>query len=451
MSPQPPKGYILLPEEKKDFVEPPKGYVLEPYKDPITAISEKVAPFVGRAAVEALPALGSIFGVPGILAGTATKTALKVARPDLVGEPPQGVAGGTADILKELLLNKVLPSGLSKLGGLALKTDMQGLGPTTALSLKNFPAVRDAAVKRMTETLSGRIYPETGVIEQGAQNTANKFGEMQDNISQLREAHPDIPPSKSIEFIDGKPQIVENPGGPHPLVQNAMDALADTFGRNRVGGMLIRMQKEAQNFGGDIARTQTYKEIANTTLSDVIHVQNAKLTAGPEFTNDLAVNRLLVNTGNPSEGTIDAAKALNELGGKNSEIYKEAMNPASYESMKKMLEKMAELEKTNTTDMVLGFSGRRLMWNAMGGAGLGMGLGHPGLGAVVGAAKAEAPVLTNMVLRKIMKNPETVQIVTQALTTPMKSPQAHTLNMVLTEILPRLIQGEADLAATPGR
>jgi len=419
----------------------------QPYKDPITAATEKVAPWLGRAATEALPAIGSFAGAGGTLIGTGISQMMKRARPDLFGEQPQG-SDSLVNAGKELLLNNVLPAGLGKLGGLALKTDMQGIGATVASKLSNFPAVREGVVKQLTQQANKRLYPESGIIEQGAENASGRLGEMQNNIDSLRELHPDLPPTKSLEFIGGKPQVVETPGGPHPQVQAAMDHLGDVFGRNRVGGMLLRMQKEATAFNGDIARTQTYKQISSTTLSDIVHVQNAKMTAGPEFTNDIAVNKILTGAGDPTGGTINATKALGELSGKNSEIYKEAMNPASYDSLNKMLVKMKGLEDHNITDTIIAFSSRRLIWNLAGGAGLGALAGHPITG-ILGGAAAETPVLTNLMLRKIMQNPETVKLVTLAMETPKAAPQAGFLQKALTQVLPRIIQGEADLAAMP--
>src|ERR1035437_1734215 len=423
----------------------------QPYKDPITTATEKVAPWLGRAAREALPAIGSFAGPGGTLIGTGISQMMKRSRPDLFGEQQRDFNGDSlVNAGKELLLNNVLPAGLGKLGGLALKTDMQGIGATVASKLSNFPAVREGVVKQLTQQINKRLYPESQVIEQGAENASGRLGEMQDTISSLKEQYPDLPPTKSLEIVGGKPQVVETPGGPHPQVQAAMDHLGDVFGRNRVGGMLLRMQKEATAFDGDIARTQAYKQISSTTLSDIVHVQNAKMTAGPQFTNDIAVNKILTGAGDPTGGTIDATKALGELGGKNSEIYKEAMNPASYDSLNKMLVKMKGLEDHNITDTIISFSNRRIIWNLAGGAGLGALAGHPITG-ILGGAAAEAPVLTNLMLRKIMQNPETVKLVTLAMETPKAAPQAGFIQKALTQVLPRIIQGEADLAAMPQR
>src|ERR1035437_6740256 len=142
MAPQPPGGYVLEPQD--EGVKPPKGYVLEPYKDPITAATEKVAPWLGRAATEALPAIGSFAGAGGTLIGTGISQMMKRSRPDLFGEQQRDFNGDSlVNAGKELLLNNVLPAGLGKLGGLALKTDMQGIGATVASKLSNFPAVRE--------------------------------------------------------------------------------------------------------------------------------------------------------------------------------------------------------------------------------------------------------------------------------------------------------------------
>src|SRR5674476_159294 len=193
--PQPPKGYenyIQIPKESPDLVAPPKGYEnYIPYKDPITAATEKVAPWLGRAATEALPAIGSLAGAGGTLVGTGISQMMKRARPDLFGEQSQGT-DSLVNAGKELLLNNVLPAGLGKLGGLALKTDMQGIGATVAAKLSNFPAVREGVVKQLTQQINKRLYPESGIIEQGAENAAGRMQDMSSMISYQRELHPDL-------------------------------------------------------------------------------------------------------------------------------------------------------------------------------------------------------------------------------------------------------------------
>src|SRR5674476_128975 len=106
------------------------------------------------------------------------------------------------------------------------------------------------------------------------------------------------------------PAIGSFAGAGGTLVGTAIAHLNNMFGKNKVGGMLIQMQKESASVGGDIARTQTYKQISSTTLSDIVHVQNAKMTAGSEFTNDIAVNKILTGAGGTTGNTIDAGKAF---------------------------------------------------------------------------------------------------------------------------------------------
>lgn len=427
------------------------------FANPITATSEKVAPWAGRAATEALPAIGSFVGVGGTLVGTGISQMMKRARPDLFGEQPQGIDAGL-NAGKELLLNNVLPAGLGKLGGLALKTDMQGIGPTIAAKLSNFPAVRNALTKNVADQAFARLYQREPIIEQGAENVAQKYGEMKDAVSSLREQYPDIPSSnytkfssaESQKFPNGVPISVETPGGPHPQVQAAMDHLGEVFGKNRIGGMLRTMQKEAQTADGDIARTQTYKEIANTTLSDVANTHNARIAAGQEFTNDMAVNKLLTQHADPVAGTINAAAVLKEMGGVNKGIYDEAMNPASKKSFEGLMGELTGYEKKNVTDRVISFTQGHLVWNLAGGAGIGALFGHPLSGAALGLLKT-APIATDLMLRRIMQNPETVQLVRLALKTPLDSTAAPFLQKALTQILPRIIQGEADLATVPSQ
>ena len=193
-----PKGYenyISIPVSANPEIKDtslPKGYEKYiPYKDPITAATEKVAPWLGRAATEALPAIGSFAGAGGTLIGTGISQMMKRARPDLFGEQPQG-SDSLVNAGKELLLNNVLPAGLGKLGGLALKTDMQGIGATVASKLSNFPAVREGIVKQLTQQANKRLYPESGIIEQGAENAASRMGELHDAI--------DVPGTDAVSY-----------------------------------------------------------------------------------------------------------------------------------------------------------------------------------------------------------------------------------------------------------
>lgn len=398
MAPQPPGGYVLEPQDES--VKPPKGYVLEPYKDPITAATEKVAPWLGRAATEALPAIGSFAGPGGTLIGTGISQMMKRARPDLFGEQPQG-ADSLVNAGKELLLNNVLPAGLGKLGGLALKTDMQGIGATVATKLSNFPSVRNALTKNIADQAFSRLYQKEPLIEQGAANAGDTF--------------------------------TESP---------------DLFSQNKIGQKLFNLNSEYTQQATDPIRTQGYNDIENLLFKDQINAGNAKIVAGENFTNDMAVNRLLTRHADSAAGTIDAKAILKEMGGTNKGIYDTLMNPASQESFKGLMTEMAGYEKKNITDRIINFTQGHLVWNLAGGAGLGALFGHPLEGAALGALKT-APIATDLMLRRIMQNPETVKLVRLALKTPLSAPEAPFLQKALTQVLPRIIQGESDLATVP--
>jgi hypothetical protein len=463
--PQPPKGYenyIQIPKESPDLVAPPKGYEgYIPYENPITAASKKIAPLVGRYAAEALPAIGSLLGLAtpipgaalgGTLIGTGLMQRLKGMKPEMFGEPPQGW-DAAANATKEVLTNIYLPKIFGGLGGLALKTDMQGIGPAIAARLSNFPAVRQPIIQNIADQAFNRLYPKPSILEQGAVNASEKYGVLSDAIKKAKLDFPDLPPSRSLETVGGKLHLIESPGGSSPQVLATTKEMGDVFGENTVGAQLVKLHKEYLA-GTDVSGSQEFNSLGNIILRDLRQVRNAKIVAGPDLTNDLAVNHLLTTHGDPGAGTIDAKKILGELDGGDKELYNEAFLPASESSFKGLMKEMADLQDKNITDTVLSFSNRRLLWNLAGGTSgaiLGGLFGHAGIGAIAGGAAAETPVITNWMLGRIMQNPEAVKLVRAALTTSVKAPQAGLLQKALTQILPRIIQGEADLAFVPER
>jgi len=385
-----PKGYKLDPNPQMGNGELPAGYKLDPYKDPITATSEKVAPVLGRTLVEALPAFGSAFGMPGILAGTALKTAAKVARPDLVGEPPQGISGGTEDMIKEVLLNNALPAGLGKLGGLATQVGMHGVGPTLATKLPFFPSVREGAVKQ----LSGSLKEQIG-------DSYQALGDYQPIRIQPNKAE-----FQPVEITPGQEFKPFRKGQPfQPQTEPTVAAKGPT--------------KMVSSGGYDVIPGEVQK--AKDRLTELI-----------------------------TKDRIDAGKTLEELTGKNASLYADAMPTDVYQNSVNLLKTMKGLQSKGKMDMVLNYSGHKLLWSGAGlmtGGLTGAALGHP----IAGLALGGTPIVLNAMLDKIMANPETAKLVTLAMTTPAKAPQATLINRALTEVLPRLFQAGADIAATPER
>ena len=415
----------------------------------------KQAPYAGRATAEMLPLIGSVAGVGGTLAGTGAMLAAKKYDPETFGQYNPDIMDQMGETLKQLTIQHLVPGIMGKLGELGMAGYKAGVSKKNLAikTLQDFPAIRDA---RLRETfmpqVMNKVFPESSIVEQGGVNAANYHKELVDNILAAQKEFPDLPPSKSLEIINGVPQVIEKAGGKSPEVLAAESKLGDVYGQNKVGGMLRKINQEADNFNRGAAASTAVKDVTRETLRDKKMVENALLTGGQNYTHDIAVNQIVAHAGNPVEGTIDAKKALDLIGGDKEEIYKTAMGPG-YDKFKSLLETMKGLQDKNNIDNILSFSGRRLMWNMLGGGSmLHFGLGvSPILGAAAGAAKAEAPVITNWMLGKAMRNPQAVQLLELALKTPKSSPQAPFVQKLLTEILPRVIQSEAALAATPDR
>jgi len=212
----------------------------------------------------------------------------------------------------------------------------------------------------------------------------------------------------------------------HPAVQQAMQDLEDTFGKNKVGRQLVNLQKDIQA-GVDVAGSQTYKQIADTALADLTHVRNWKLAAGPEGVQDLAINKLL-QAGAGKEGILDSGKILGELAGKKSEIYSEAISPQTLSDFKDMVNEIHSQQAGHgISDAIIKYSKGRLLWAS------GLFGGIHGAFTLPGIAAAGTTV-TNSMLARAMQNPETAQIVVQALRTPVNSPQAQMLSQSLASI-----------------
>ncbi len=361
------------------------GKILD-FKSPIPTQNE-----IGRTAVEGLPFLGSLLPgpakIPGILAGTALKTAAKVWRPDLVGEPPQGVGGGTEDMIKELLTNWAVPEGVGKAVGLGTRIGMQGPKVALASSLPNFPAIREGAVRDLT-----------GQIQKQMEGNYQPLGDYQP-IS-IKPTSVDYQPIKITPGQEAKPFRKGQPYQPQT---------EPSVGLN--GPMKKVPSGEFQVVPGEV-------QVAQDKLG--------KLITGDK---------------------IDATKTLDELNSKN---YQDAMPTDTYQNVKKLLETMKGMQGKNKVDMLLNYSGHKLLWSGAGlmtGGLTGAALGHPIAGLAIGGT----PIVLNGILDKIMSNPETAKLVTLALTTPAKAPEATLINKALTIALPRLMQAGSDLAATPGR
>ncbi len=140
---------------------------------------------------------------------------------------------------------------------------------------------------------------------------------------------------------------------------------------------------------------------------------------------------------------LDAEKTLAELTGENASRYADAMPPETYSAVKDMLGSMKEMQKKTVLDRIITYKQGRLVWGA--GMGTLAAFGHP-----LAAAVGESPVILNSIMDRIMSNKETAQLVTAALRTSAKAPQADLINKALTVALPRLFLEGAGVDTTSG-
>jgi len=290
--------------------------------------------------------------------------------------------------------------------------------PATGL-LRNFPATREGAVREMTSQILSRFQqPESQILEKGADVAEANLAGLKGTITSLNRSNP---PQSVVSPLTGQQSLQF-----HPAVQQAMQDLEDTFGKNKVGRQLVNLQKDIQA-GVDVAGSQTYKQIADTALADLTHVRNWKLAAGPEGVQDLAINKLL-QAGAGKEGILDSGKILGELAGKKSEIYSEAISPQTLSDFKDMVNEIHSQQAGHgISDAIIKYSKGRLLWAS------GLFGGIHGAFTLPGIAAAGTTV-TNSMLARAMQNPETAQIVVQALRTPVNSPQAQMLSQSLASI-----------------
>ncbi len=341
---------------------------------------------IGRTLVEGLPFLGGLLPgparIPGILAGTVLKTAAQKLRPDLVGEPPQGIGGGTEDMIKQLLLNYVMPEGTGKVFDLVTQVGMHGVGPTLASKVPWMPAVREGAAKE----LGGNIQSQLAEHYQ-------PLGDYQ-------------PISIKPTSVDYQP-IKITPGQEYKPFRK---------------GQAFQPQTEPS-----VGISGPMKQVP----SGEFNVIPGEVRAAQDKLGQLI-----------SKDKIDAKKTLEEMTGENASKYADAMPTDTYQNVKSLLETMKGLQGKNKADMLLNYSNHKLLWSGGGlltGGLTGAALGHPIAGLAIGGT----PIVLNSILGRIMENPKAAELVTLALKTPAKAPQAALIDKALQTLLPRLLMESA--------
>lgn len=417
MIPSLPTGYKL---DDKNIFTPPSGYKLDTektskdFESAGNEISRNAPSYAGRFAVAALPALAAGLtdglSIPAQMGATALASGLgmaaKASAPSVFGAAPEGVGSGLGDMALDQIANVLVPGA-----GKALLNTSKAKAISSAL-FRNFPAVRSGAATEMTRQAMGKYqFPESGILESAAQNAENNKSDLVQNVVDAYNKH--------SQTIDTPAQFL------HPEVKQALADHENTFAKNAVGQQLDKLNKEFQA-GGDVAGSQTYKSIASTALSDLTHVRNFKLATGEGKTvEQLALNDLVTGGFKESGGKLDSAGILNKLGGSKREIYEEAIGSKTLDNFK---DAMSEIEKQKAghgiSDALVRYSNR----------GLALSLPASMLGIHVGesVAGAAAPIaLTNVVLSRLMANPDTAKAVVTALRTSSSAPQAGILGRVI--------------------
>jgi hypothetical protein len=432
-----PKGYKLQEEPTASAPTYPKGYMpYEPSKPTPTTGEElrgEVAPAAGRFAVSSIPAvtaaLGSTVGPEGTLmgagAGSAISNTLKLQFPKLFGEAGDPLEQG-ARFGGDIISQGIVPLGVEKLlatrlgrqaiGGIPKLLSSEASGATlgevpfnaseamksslanllTAPGIRNFPAVRGGAAGMMTKKLMGRYqFPESQIVESAAQNAQNTI-------------------TDAVASRD--PAIV--------------GAVQRNFAGNKIGSKLLNVTEDLTKG----AQTQSYKDVADTGLSDLIHVRNWKLATGESKTlEQLALNKLVTNGFKSGEQKLNTNYILNELGGKNKEIYDEVFleNPEALAKFKDLVGEIGKQQEGHgVSDAVLRWSKGHLMWSLPLAA---TGIVHPTVGAM--GAGASTVIMSNHILGRLMSNPETANLVVQAMRTSGTAPEAGIISHVLTNLV----------------
>lgn len=351
-------------------VKQPLGSEL--YTPQTKATAAEVAPYMGRLGANSLPMVGSTVGaIPGTIIGTIMSQGLKHMAPNLFGEPPKGNLRAIGQMGTEVVLNDVVP-GLA-----SVITDPAKLAGSRLL--KNFPAVREGAVRQLSKQISSQ-YPRTQsqILTEAAQGAA-------------------IRPTTAQAAERG---LIHNSG-----------LSAGNVGLGNTQPEMFRRQLTDL-----LAGKGNYSDLGKEILKDVQTVRNFKLATGnPQITEELAINQLLRTGSDKANNTINARAILNQMG--KSEVYKEAIGSEGMKRFEGFLNELQHQQRNPKFDYLLNYASGKLSFALTGAL-----LGGP-IGTTVAAGGGLA--LTNKILAKLMTNEETARLVVEAMRTPAGTPKAN--------------------------
>jgi hypothetical protein len=356
----------------------------------ISQTATKAAPYVGRFTANALPFIGAAEGPLGVGAGSATANALRNQWPGIFGQP-----GTVPEQLmrtgEDLLFQSALPGVTEDIATTGIqnyfRNKMANLMATRAGSA--MPSVRRGIYGGMAEKIQqSYLQPESQIIGTAARNAQQQAGV----------SYPPRLTAGEITTPGPMPELFNTPPLREPTSYN------------------IAMGEEA------VPSQQSIKAITDKALSGVNQVRNFRLATGePDTIRHLAANEIL--TGSMKGGKLDSTSMLSQLTGKKEEIYKEAML-GHYDDFKNLAETLEKYKTNPMADSIMKYEKSKLILS--GGA---MAFGGPA-GKMIGGF-----VLTDALLGKLMSNPQTAQMVIQALKTPITSPEGTILAKGLSNLV----------------
>lgn len=383
------------------------------------------SPFVGRAAVEALPFAGSFAGPEGTVVGSMVKNLIKSYKPDLFGQPPQDMGDIALGAGKDILTNNLVPGGVGVLSNAIsglLRRGVPGVADILASKgVSSFPAVKEGLQGALADKVVNKFqYPETGVLESAAENAKGTKESILDNIEKERA---NLPKGS-----------LNSPG-----LESAIADHENVFGKNAVGNQLVNLQKEFESGATQVAGSQTYKQIANTALSDVRHVRNFKLATGESKTvEQLALNNLVTKNFSDTTGKINSTAILKELSGPKNEIYSEAVSPQTMDIFKGLMQEIEKQKVGTIPNAIVKYSNGHLLWEIPA-ITHGIATGNPFSGLAGGVGTSAAAIsITNQQLGKLMAKPGVAEAVLKAMKTAPSAKDAGLLNKILESNLPSI-------------
>jgi len=394
---------------------------------PITSPNLEGVPSPLKAAPAALSISGGLLGGPvGALAGNFLGYGLKNLDPQSFGEPPSAVEAGVDTAFNFLPLEKILAGG-----------PKQMLSKFLAKTKFAFPAVKQLeakdAAQQFAKGIEGFRSSEVDQLTKAAQGASELRKELGLKLENIKKPIVDMPTGLSTnerllnsianrsgeDFVRKQtpsiPQIIKSQKEPIET------EIAKKFGENPVAAELLDLNEQLSKGG---AGTVEFGKLANKVLSDVTHVRNLKMVAGPEVAESLALNRAVIKGISNKTQAIQPDMILSELNGEARDIYLEAIGKDRLKEVTSFLNQLKSLEDAIPTKQpgVVEYTKNRLIFNIGTGIATGSIFGATAGSIVTGGLSAI--VFGEAAVNHLLKNPAAQKMVLTAIKTPKDLPEA---------------------------